>query len=89
MNNQVEEDRLEVIFAPDLLYLLRFKESEKGSCLTEEEVLKIRDNAICMTIASSRLREIEKSRGYKDVDPKNCWAEWNEYKIHVINASLG
>ena len=80
MSKQIEEDRLEIIFMPALLYSLRFKESEKGSSLTEEEVLEIRDKAIGMTIASSRLRKMEKSRGYKDIDPGNCWAEWNEYK---------
>ncbi|MBA2629180.1 MAG: hypothetical protein H0U78_03990 [Rickettsiaceae bacterium] len=26
------------------------------------------------------LRKIEKSRGYRDIDPENCWVEWNEYK---------
>ena len=78
--NNLEDDYLEISFAPELLYLLKLKESEKGSDLTEEEVIEIRDNAIGMMIRASMLRKIEQSRGYKDIDPRNCWVEWNEYK---------
>ena len=34
------------------------------------------------------LRKIEKSRGYKDIDPENCWVEWNEYKKTKIIPNL-
>jgi accessory colonization factor AcfC len=63
---------------PTLLSLLKFHESSKGSKLTEEEVLEIRDNAVVMTVSSSTLRKIEEDRGYKDIDPNNCWVEWNK-----------
>ena len=87
MNNP-EEEYLEISFAPELLYLLKLKEREKGSDLTEEEVIEIRDNAIGMMIRASMLRKIEKSRGYKDIDPENCWVEWNEYKKTKIIPNL-
>ncbi len=82
--NEPEEDHLEIIFLPSLLYLLEFKYNEKGSDLTEEEVIEIRDNAIGMTIRASVLRKIEQSQRYRDIDPENCWAEWNEYKKGII-----
>jgi hypothetical protein len=78
--NELKEDHLEIIFSPSLLYLLKFKENEKGSDLTEDEVIEIRDKAIGMMIRGSMLRKIEKSQGYRDIDPENCWVEWNQYK---------
>lgn len=71
---------LEISFMPSLLSLLFLAEKNKGMPLTKEEVVRIRDNAVCITISSDRLKKLEDNRGYKDIDPENCWEEWLFYK---------
>lgn len=78
--NTEQEDTLDVLFMPSLLYLLTHTENEKGTPLTKEEVEDIRDKAICMTIARSRLRLMEEKRGFRDIDPDNCYEEWCKYR---------
>ena len=59
-------------------------ENEKGSPLSKEEVESIRDNAVCMTIAKVRLRDMNEKRGFKDIDPDNCYAEWCKYRENPV-----
>jgi hypothetical protein len=54
-------------------------ERQKGSPLTELEVLKARDGAICMSMRISAAREMAEKRGYRDLDPRNVWAEWQAF----------
>lgn len=77
--------RIGVIFMPSLIYLLSWHEQDKGMALTEEEVKNITDNATVMTVGFDALKEIEKERGYKDINPENCWNEWCNYKNNFGN----
>ena len=79
-NHTKYEDELDFVFTPSLLYLLNYMENEKGSPLNKEEVENIRDNAVCMSIAKIRLRAVEEKRGFKDIDPDNCYEEWCKYR---------
>lgn len=74
------EDELVIMFMPSLIDLLILLERNKGENLTEDEVYKIRDQAVCMTIRKSEMLKIEESRGYRDINPENCWGEWVAYK---------
>lgn len=74
------EQKLEISFLPSLVDLLYLAEKNKGSPLTEEETIRIRDNAVCITISSDRLKKMEDIRGYKDINPENCWEEWASIK---------
>jgi hypothetical protein len=55
-------------------------ENLKGSPLTRDEVVAIRDNAVCMMLRASAKAEIEKKRGYPDIDPERCWDEWLQFR---------
>ncbi len=66
---------------PALVAILVNKENEKGSPLTKEEVLEIRDNATCIMLPISEKLEMEKSRGYADLDPEYVWEQWQEFKL--------
>ena len=70
---------LKIIFLPPLLVLLEAEEKRKGEKLSKNEVMSIRDNAIGMTVSVERFKELEKLRGYRDIDPENCW---NDLCIH-------
>jgi hypothetical protein len=59
---------------PSLISILVNREEEKGSALTEEEVVEIRNG--CKDVAA----KIDAERGYKDIDPVRCWEEWLEVR---------
>jgi hypothetical protein len=78
-NNEVEvDDPLCLVFTPPLVALLYKLEKERGAPLTEEEVLKIRDHAVCMNVPYSEAIAQEKARGFPDLIAENCWEDWQE-----------
>ena len=49
---------------------------KKGSPLTEEEVISIRDQAVVVALRPEIAKGIEEERGYQDISGENCWEEW-------------
>jgi SH3-like domain-containing protein len=70
---------------PALVAVLLNKENEKGSPLTEQEVLEIRDKAACIMMPISVVSEMEKSRGYSDLDPEYAWEQWQQARLELID----
>lgn len=69
---------------PALIAVLLNREREKGSPLTEAEVLAIRDSAESTMVPRDIVPQIVASRGYEDIDPEHAWEEWN-----AVRPSLG
>ena len=69
-------EELYFVHVPALVAVLLSKEKEKGTPLTEAEVQEITNNSECIAMPLYAKREIEESRGYVDINPENCWAEW-------------
>lgn len=76
-------DNLIPVFIPPLAACLANAEKLKGSSLTEAEALKIRDGAICMMMAAEDAAKMTASRGYRDVVPENCWADWHRLRVQL------
>jgi hypothetical protein len=72
--------KLVQIFNPSLAALLLAAEKDKGNPLTEAEVIAIRNSATVMMVPEESAAEFDKKRGYKDIDPGNCWQEWCELR---------
>jgi len=68
------------MFIPSLLSTLRSREKAKGAPLTESEVLEVRHRAASMMLRLSEAAKLVKSRGYEDLDPDQCWAQWQEMR---------
>ena len=68
------------VFIPSLVSVLLSREKAKGSPLTEAEVLEIRDQGVCMMLRLSEAAKLVKSRGYDDIDPEECWEEWQRVR---------
>ncbi|MDQ4121931.1 MAG: hypothetical protein M3209_10850 [Acidobacteriota bacterium] len=68
------------VFNPSLAALLFAAEKDKGSPLTEDEVIAIRNSATVMMVSEESAAEFEKKRGYKDIDADNCWEEWRKLR---------
>jgi hypothetical protein len=78
------EDRLIMVVMPSLVSLLWRREKEKGSPLTEQEVLEIRDTAPAIALPPEGLAAVEEGRGYRDIDPNNCWPEWQRSRLELL-----
>ncbi|MGF1733692.1 hypothetical protein [Photobacterium kasasachensis] len=78
--NKIEEEELVVVPVPALVAVLLNKEKEKGSLLTEDEVLKVLDNADSIVMPRHALEKVEQSRGYIDIDPEHAWEEWKSIR---------
>jgi uncharacterized protein YegJ (DUF2314 family) len=69
-------EELVPLFIPALCALLQNMEDKKGSPLNKDEVLSIRDGAAVMMVTKEHFEAMAGSRGYADIDPENCWYDW-------------
>jgi hypothetical protein len=69
-------DDFVAVYMPSLASILVHAERRKGAPLTYEEVIRFRDESTCIMLRESRVRRMEESRGYRDIDPEHCWEEW-------------
>ena len=69
------------VFMPPLAAVLAHAEEVQGSRLTESEVMRIRDKATCIMMAPEDAAKLFESRGYRDVEPENCWADWHRLRV--------
>lgn len=72
----MSENKLYYQFIPSLIAILKAAEDNKGTPLTEKEVINIRDTSVCMAVSKDVFLSVEESRGYNDINPENCWNEW-------------
>lgn len=70
------EEILVPVFVPALAAILIHAEDEKDAPLTYDEVLSIRDGAACIMMTQDKALHMDEARGYCDIDPENCWYEW-------------
>ncbi len=78
------DKQLRPVFVPSLSAVLIFAEDQKGSPLDLDEVIDIRDNATVIMMSAEDAEQMEKSRGYHDIDPENCWYDWQ-----ILRKELG
>ncbi|QKJ51375.1 hypothetical protein G9396_13100 [Providencia rettgeri] len=69
-----------IVFIPSLIALLEAKEKEAGCELTQYEVESIRDNATAIELPAEVVDDMDKSRGYQDLNVSNVWNDWLMYK---------
>ena|SRR5262245_33286844 len=69
-------DGLAVLFIPSLAALLARAEELKGSPLTEEQVIRVRDAAQAVVTRADAAAATVEQRGYPEVDPLKPWESW-------------
>ena len=75
-----DDERLVPVFMPALGALLIHAEDLKREPLSYDEVIRIRDKAACIMMRTEHARKLEESRGYRDIDPENCWFDWQHLR---------
>lgn len=71
-----ENEDLIIYPVPSLIAILLNRERAKGSPLTKEEVIDIRDTCKAIAVPPDVAQKMDEARGYLDIDPENCWDEW-------------
>jgi len=74
------DEQLVPVFVPALSAVLLSAEDKKGEPLNHDEVIRIRDKAPCIMMAAADARKMDESRGYRDIDPENCWYDWQHLR---------
>jgi hypothetical protein len=69
-------DGLAILFFPSLAALLARAEELKGSPLTQEQVVRVRDVAQAVVTRADAAAVTAEQRGYAEVDPLNAWESW-------------
>ena len=83
----MDGDPLVPVFMPSLVSILLGAEKRKGSPLTYEEVLQIRDQSTCVMLPTSQVSTIDDSRGYDDINPERCWEEFLRVRSELLAES--
>jgi hypothetical protein len=71
------------VFIPPLAFTLREVERQNGRALTAEDVEQVREQATCMMMPLAEAKALAESRGFRDVDPEDVWADWHRLKVQV------
>ncbi|MEZ4324978.1 MAG: hypothetical protein R3B40_07185 [Polyangiales bacterium] len=74
--NQVGPSAEALLFMPSLHALLVARQRAQKSPLTRADVLAVRDKAACMSVDHGMARQMERARGYADLDPELVWEQW-------------
>ena len=88
-SNQREssDERQVLVFLNPLVMLLAGRERQKGSPLTKEEVLAVRDSAQCIMMSKSQAEKFYASLdgqvSVPRINPDRCWEEWQELRKHL------
>lgn len=82
--NENENENLVIYPMPSLVSTLLNREQAKGSPLTEAEVIQIRNGCPAAAIPFDVAQKIDAERGYKDIDPEDCWAQWQVVRQDLV-----
>lgn len=75
-----DSDKLVIYPMPSLVATLLNREQAKGSPLTEAEVIEIRDGCHSIAVPIEVPAKMDAERGYQDIDPEQCWEQWQEVR---------
>ncbi len=85
----LEQEKTVKVYLNPLMALLHGAERTKGSYLTQEEVLSIRDNAAFIMMAPEQAsvfyRSLDAQVAVHRMNPDRLWEEWQEIRDHVVS----
>jgi hypothetical protein len=77
-------ERLLIVPVPSLVATLLRAEKDKGSPLTESEVVAIRDKCPSIAMPVDVAAKVAEQRGYDDIDPENAWEAWQAIRPSLL-----
>lgn len=67
---------LRPVFVPALVVLLTAAEDKAGRPLVRDEVEHLTNEGACVMLSHADARELERGRGYADLEPELAWEQW-------------
>lgn len=64
------------LFIPALVVLLRALEEKQSGPLTRRQVEETTEKGTCMVVEHRHAQQMERARGYADIDPQLAWEQW-------------
>jgi hypothetical protein len=80
LRRSLTDNSMVVVPIPPLTFVLPHLEMEKGSALTECEVLAAVEAAPAMTMTVEDAALFAQRPGGADLDPDNIWSEWQTFR---------
>lgn len=68
--------KLDFTFVPTLVAVLTALEQQHGKPLTKRQVEATRDRGACTAMEPRDTQDLERARGYADLDPELVWEQW-------------
>lgn len=84
MASALPQHRMMIMSIPSRVSLLWSREQGKGSPLTEREVAEICNESASVALPLPVAAAVENGRGYRDINPGNCWAAWQQIRLDLI-----
>lgn len=79
-----KEEELVSWFIISLGATLALLEKSNDRVLTEDEILKARDEAPCIMVTTDDAAKMNATRGYEDIDPENVLVDWQRRRIEFV-----
>jgi hypothetical protein len=73
--------KLTPVFVPSLVAMLLAAENKAGRALTREQVEAIRDESTCIAMKPRDAQQMERQRGFADLEPTLAWEQWQTARI--------
>ncbi len=80
-----DTDKVIIYPVPSLVSTLLVQQKAKGSPLTEQEVIQIRDACPSIAMPPDVAAKVDEGRGYRDLDPERCWEQWQEARKELMD----
>lgn len=70
------------VFMPPLVALLTALEAKNSQPLLQAQVERARNQGTCVMMDPREAQELERSRGYADLEPDLAWEQWQMVRAH-------
>jgi hypothetical protein len=77
----MNDEPLVIVIMPPLVTILQHQERAKGSPLTQDEVLALRDSAPAIALPAREARALVEGRGFEDISFDNAWSDWQAFRV--------
>jgi hypothetical protein len=84
LRRTLSNDSMTVVPVPALSVVLAFVEQQKGSALTEDEVLAALETAPAITMTTEDAARFAERPGVVNLNPDNIWHEWQAFRAAQI-----
>lgn len=81
------QHRMMITSVPSRVSLLWRREQDKGSPLTEQEVMETCSDSAAVALPLMAAAAVEEGRGYRDIVGDDCWDSWQRIRVELVKSA--